>query len=163
MTDMQLSSKLLYKTAMMLMAILLVTAVFVVINQTQQASAMGPSQWETVRGYIDSFYGGSQSGGTLNGEAGFRMTKATLVSALDSNNNISPKYAALPTSGTVPGPTTVTGVLGAGDDAANRPVLIDNLMTRTDIIPGTEFRCNWSTDGSCFADSSISSIRSIVD
>lgn len=148
---------------MMLMALLLVTAVFVVISQTQQANAMGPSQWETVRGYIDSYYGGSQSGGGLNGEAGFRMTKADLVSALDSNNDISPKYASLPTSGTVPGPTTVTGVLGEGDDAANRPVLIDNLMARIDVIPGTEFRCNWNVDGSCFANSSISTIRSIVD
>ncbi|MBI5869652.1 MAG: hypothetical protein HZB44_01655 [Actinobacteria bacterium] len=144
--------------------LLLIAALMpVYLSVATQANALNVSQWETVRRYVNEYFGGPQYNAGEAGELGFRITKVDLVGRLDSDNDISPKYASPATSGTVPGPTTVTGVADEGDDMANRPVLIDNLMTRTDVIPGTEFRCNWNVDNSCFADSSISAIRTIVD
>ncbi|MHB1362029.1 MAG: beta strand repeat-containing protein [Thermoleophilia bacterium] len=160
---MQASSKLLSRTAIILLGLLLATMLFVVLN-SQQAKALQPSQWETVRGYINSFYGGVQStgaidGAALDGEAGFRRGKVALWNELDSNGDIQPNAGA----GVGNAGTAVTGVLGEGDDMANRPVLIDNLMKQPAFIPGTEFRCHWNDDQSCFADSSITAIRQIVD
>ncbi|MHB8859236.1 MAG: fibronectin type III domain-containing protein [Thermoleophilia bacterium] len=155
---MQASSKLLSRTAIILALVL--TTLLVVVFSSQQAKALSTSQWETVRGYINSYYGGTQSANAgLDGEAGFRMGKVALWNRLDSNGDIQPNAgAAVGSAG-----TAVTGVLGEGDDMANRPVLIDNLMGQTAYIPGTEFRCNWNTDQSCFSDSSITAIRQIVD
>ncbi|MHB0867274.1 MAG: fibronectin type III domain-containing protein [Thermoleophilia bacterium] len=124
-----------------------------------QAQALDATQWEKVRGYIASYYGGPQSGGGLDGEAGFRMGKVALWNRLDSNGDIQPNAGTLVGSAGA----AVTGVAGEGDDMANRPVLIDNLMTQTAFIPGTEFRCNWNVDQSCFSDSSITMIRELVD
>ncbi|MBE0428656.1 MAG: hypothetical protein IBX61_02140, partial [Thermoleophilia bacterium] len=50
---MQVSSKLLFKTAILLLGLLLAVSVFVGIS-AQKASALNASQWETVRGYVDS-------------------------------------------------------------------------------------------------------------
>ncbi|MHB0866952.1 MAG: fibronectin type III domain-containing protein [Thermoleophilia bacterium] len=156
---MQVSSKLLTRTAVVMLGLLLLVAVFAVINVNSQANALNPTQWDTVRGYIASYYGGPQSGGGLDGEAGFRMGKVALWNRLDSNGDIQPNAgAAVGSAG-----TTVTGALGEGDDMANRPVLIDNLMTQTAFIPGTEFRCNWNANQSCFSDTSITAIRELVD
>ncbi|MBI5869897.1 MAG: fibronectin type III domain-containing protein [Actinobacteria bacterium] len=159
---MQVSSKLLVRTAIVLLGVMLAMVVLVAVN-SQQANALSTSQWEKVRGYVNEYFGGPQYNAGEAGELGFRITKVDLAARLDSNNDIAPKYATPASSGTVPAPTTVTGVAAEGDNMANRPVLIDNLMTRTDVIPGTEFRCNWNVDNSCFADSSISAIRTIVD
>ncbi|MCL5882855.1 MAG: hypothetical protein M1539_02595, partial [Actinobacteria bacterium] len=156
---MQASSKLLSRTAIIL-ALVLTTLLVVVFYNSQQAQALSPSQWETVRGYINSYYGGAQYNSSLDGEAGFRMGKVALWNRLDSNGDIQPNAGAAGVGSTG---TTVTGVLGEGDDMANRPVLIDNLSGQTAYIPGTEFRCNWNADQSCFADSSITAIREIVD
>jgi len=144
----------------MLLALMLATMLIVVFVNGEQAKALSTGQWEKVRGYIAEYYGGPQSSNPgLDGEAGFRMGKIALWNALDSNGNIQPNAL----TGVGSNGTTVTGVLGEGDDMAVRPVLIDNLMGNTSYIPGTEFRCQWNTDGSCFSDSSITAIRQIVD
>ncbi len=155
---MQISSKMLFKTGVLLLGSLLAATFFVAVNSSQ-ANALDASQWNKVRGYIAEYFGGPQYAAGLEGEAGFRMTKADLWGRLDSNSNISPAPGtAVGSAG-----TTVTGVLGEGDNMANRPILIDNLRTQTGIIPGTEFRCNYNTNNDCFSSSSITAIREIVD
>src|SRR5665811_1359580 len=73
-----------------LMMFLLTAMIFVGISQNNQANATDSTDWEIVRGYINSYYSGSQSGGVLNGEAGFRMGKIDLWNRLDSNGDIQP-------------------------------------------------------------------------
>jgi len=159
---MQLSSKLLFRTAIVLVGVMLAMVVFVAIN-SQQAKAIDSTDWEIVRGYINSYYSGSQSGGGPNGEAGFRMGKLDLWNRLDSNGDIQPNAGIGGVGTGYPSGVTVTGVADEGDDMVNRPVLIDNLMGQSNYIPGTEFRCNWGEDGSCFSSTSIAAIRQIVD
>lgn len=159
---MKISSRMMYRTAVVLLGLMLALGLLVAVNgaTTQKASAvMTPAQWENVRSFIDAYYGGSQYNAGLDGEAGFRMGKIDLWNRLDSNGNISPNAGA----GVGANGVAVTGVLGEGDDMANRPVLIDNLRTQTNMIPGTEFRCNWNANEDCFADASITAIRQIVD
>jgi hypothetical protein len=153
---MQISIK---RTAIVLLGVMLAMVVFSAISSSQQAKALSTTQWEKVRGYINSYYGGPQYNASLNGEDGFRMGKVALWNRLDSNGDISPNAGAAVGSAGV----AVTGVAGEGDDMANRPVLIDNLMTQLAFIPGTEFRCNYNVDQSCYSDSSLTSIRQIVD
>lgn len=131
----------------------------VYLSVTSPANALNVSQWETVRGYVAEYFGGPQYNAGLEGEAGFRMNKTDLWNRIDSNGDISP--AASAAAGQASG--AVTGVAGEGDDMANRPVMIDNLMTQTAVIPGTEFRCNWNVNESCFSNASITTLRQIVD
>ncbi|MHB1389772.1 MAG: hypothetical protein ACYCXF_00835, partial [Thermoleophilia bacterium] len=93
------------RTAVIMLGLLLVVAVFAVINVNSQAKALSTTQWDTVRGYINSYYGGPQSGGGLDGEAGFRMGKLALRDRLDSNHDIAPNAGA----GVGSAGTTVTG------------------------------------------------------
>ncbi|MHB9111699.1 MAG: fibronectin type III domain-containing protein [Thermoleophilia bacterium] len=156
---MQASSKLLFRTAIVLLGVMLAMVVFVAVSSNQQAQALSGSQWNTVRGYINSYFGGSQYNAATDGEAGFRMGKVELWNRLDSNGNIAPNAgAAVGSAG-----AAVTGVAGEGDNMASRPVLIDNLRTQTAVIPGTEFRCNWNVDNDCFSSASITAVREIVD
>lgn len=141
----------------LLVAMTVFTAVF--LSTDNKASAIDGTQWETLRGYIQDYFGGAQYDPARGGTAGFTYNKVDLQAALDSNDNISPKAGSPPGDNGV----TVTGVLGEGDDAANAPILIDNLMGQTNIIPGTSFRCNWSTDDSCFSEASVTMVRELVD
>ena len=69
------------------------------------------------------------------------MDQTTLKSAIDSNaDNI---------------------YLGEGDDAANAPVLIDNLMGQTNMIPATSFRCTWNTN--CFDAANVTTVKNLVN
>ena len=79
--------------------------------------------WEVVAGYIDAYIQ-SQYVATDDGEAGFLYTAALYKSRVDTNSD-----------GTV---------CGVNDDMANRPVLVDNLMTWTNLIPGTSLRNQWN-------------------
>ncbi|MHB8791944.1 MAG: beta strand repeat-containing protein [Thermoleophilia bacterium] len=141
--------------------LLLIIAALVPIylSVSSQANALNVSQWETVRGYIAEYFGGPQYNAGLEGEAGFRMNKTDLWNRIDSNGDISPNAG----TGIGSAGTAVTGALSEGDDMAARPVIVDNLMTNTGVIPGTDFRCNYNTNESCFSDTSITSIRQIVD
>ncbi|MHB8860092.1 MAG: hypothetical protein ACYC6Z_11535, partial [Thermoleophilia bacterium] len=156
---MQYSSKRLKRTAIGLTVLMLLTMFMVVAIGTQQASALNPTQWETVRGYVAEYFGGPQYNAGLEGEAGFRMNKTDLWNRIDSTGDIAPNAGA----GIGSNGVAVTGALSEGDDMANRPVMIDNLRTQTNVIPGTGFRCNYNTTEDCFSDASITSIRQIVD
>ena len=153
------NSKLLFRTAIVMLGMVLMLGLYLSMSSVKKANAMNSTQWDTVRGYIAEYFGGPQYNAGLNGEAGFRINKTDLRSRLDSSGDISP--VATGAAGSTG--TTVTGAVSEGDDMANRPVLIDNLRTQTGIIPGTEFRCNWNTNEDCFSNSSITSIRQIVD
>ena len=119
---MQARPRLLFKTAIMLLGLLLAVGLFVAFSNVRQAGALsGPpgGDWETVRSTIDS-YVQSQYVATDDGEAGYVTTADALKLKIDSNSD---------------------GVyLGEGDDAANAPVLVDVLGSQTTLIPGTSNR-----------------------
>ena len=124
---MQISSKMLYKTAIMLLSVLMVLGVFLAIDgATQRANAMDSTEWATVANAIND-YVTTQYVAADDGEAGFLLqggpytgTGTTLKDRIDSNNN--------------------GVILGEGDDAANAPVLVDVRIDRTKFIPGTSLR-----------------------
>ncbi len=124
---MQISSKMLYTTAIMLLSVLMVLGVFLAIDgATGKANAMNSTEWATVANAIDTYIG-NQYVATDDGEAGFLMdggpwtgAGTTLKDRIDSNND--------------------GVVLGEGDDAANAPVLIDVYNPFTTFIPGTSYR-----------------------
>ncbi|MHB8791945.1 MAG: fibronectin type III domain-containing protein [Thermoleophilia bacterium] len=97
-----------------------------------RAQALSPSEWEILRGNINSFIT-SQYEPTDDGEAGFLVTAGSLKNQLDSNGDMNPATGA--------------GVLGEGDDAALAPVLVDILGGSITWIPGTSYRIpstdNW--------------------
>ena len=80
-------------------------------------------QWEEVAGYIDAYIGSQYVAG--NSETGFIHTPVVYKGQIDSDNN-----------GTF---------CGVGDDMAGRPVLVDNLVNNTKLIPGTSIRNQWNS------------------
>lgn len=104
-------------------AFLLLGALFLVAASVfNKANALGPSEWETVRGQVAGYIAGQYQPGD-DGEAGFVMSPAALKSRLDSNgDNI---------------------YLGEGDDAALAPVLVDVYSSST-WIPRTSYRTAWT-------------------
>ncbi|MHB8967356.1 MAG: hypothetical protein ACYC5A_04580 [Thermoleophilia bacterium] len=140
----------------LLVAMSAFTAIF--LSSQDDAKALDASQWEYLRSNIDAYFSGQYAAGE-GGTAGYTYDKTALQTALDSNGDMSPIAGSPPGSAG----TTVTGVLGEGDDAANAPILIDNLRTQTAIIPGTSFRCNWNTADDCFSETSLTAIKELVD
>ncbi|MFA6000956.1 MAG: hypothetical protein WC828_02460 [Thermoleophilia bacterium] len=139
---MQISSKLLYKTAILLLALLMVTMVLVVISQANAASSLpSDTNWNTVKTAINSYITGQFGAGGAEGEAGFTIDNAGLKPRIDSNGD--------------------NNYLGEGDDAKNAPVLIDNLMGFTTIIPATSYRCAWNSN--CFEDANVATVKGLVD
>ncbi len=124
---MQIRSKMLFKTAVVLLGVLMALGVFLAINSTtKQANAMDSTEWATVANAIDTYIT-TQYVATDDGEAGFLMEGGpwtgggtTLKDRIDSNND--------------------GVVLGEGDDAANAPVLVDVYNPFTTFIPGTSYR-----------------------
>ena len=88
------------------------------------AGSLTQAEWEAVAGYIDGYIQ-SQYVATDDGEAGFLQTPALYKSRVDTNGN-----------GTI---------CDVGDDMANRPVLVDNLITTNTLIPGTSIRDLWNS------------------
>ena len=84
-------------------------------------------QWQAIAGYLNSYIQ-SQYVSTDDGERGFIQTPQEYKDTVDND-------------GGLPGDGTVCGV---GDDMANRPVLVDNLMAQTTLIPGTSLRNSWN-------------------
>ena len=129
---MQVSSKLLFRTAIVVLGIILLLGLYLSLTTTNKAQGITLSDWAKLQGYVDSYiqrqYSASGEGeGSVAPAAkgGFYINQAALKSELDSNGD-----------GTI---------LGEGDDLANAPVLVDNLNQLTTVIPGTSFRCNWSS------------------
>lgn len=123
---MQISSKFLFRTAIVLLGVMMAITVFVGINSSQRADALSgpPGEWDTVKGAIYSYLTGQFQPGN-QGEAGYVMTPADLKSRLDSNGDMT--------------------VLGEGDDAGLAPVLVDTYNAQADFIPGTSVRGLWNT------------------
>lgn len=136
----------------LLVAMSAFTAIF--LSSQNEAKALDATQWEYLRSNIDAYFSGQYNAGN-GGTQGYTYGKLALQAALDSNDDMAPRDGSAG--------TTVTGVLGEGDDAANAPILIDNLMTQTGIIPGTSYRCNWNVDDSCFSVASVTGVKELVD
>ncbi|MEK7817256.1 MAG: hypothetical protein AAB281_03280, partial [Actinomycetota bacterium] len=119
----------------------------------ESADALSASDWTVVKTAVNSYLTGTQSGIGADGEEGYLMTQAQLKGRIDSNGD----GQSAPT----------TNYLGEGDDAANAPVLVDNLYTTANVIPGTSVRCNWSgaagTTSSCMNDNRVSAVKARVD
>ncbi|RJQ41876.1 MAG: hypothetical protein C4534_11270 [Gaiellales bacterium] len=148
------------RIAAVALGILLTVAIYVSASMEKRADALtsgSAGQWEYVRGRIDAFISTqaqyAQYGN--NGEAGFTIDRDALRGRIDSNGNMNL--------------TTGVGVLGEGDDAANAPVLVDNLITTANVIPGTSVRCNWSggygntTAPNCFDVGKVNEIAARVN
>ena len=102
------------------------------------------AEWEAIAGYLNSYIQ-SQYVATDDGEAGFLYTPLLYKSRVDTNSD-----------GTV---------CGIGDDMANRPVLVDNLMNLTTLIPGTSIRNLWKDPSTAYGGMSntvISAVRAKV-
>ncbi|MBE0429241.1 MAG: fibronectin type III domain-containing protein [Thermoleophilia bacterium] len=160
---MQASSNVLFKVAIVLLGLLIAVSVFVGAS-VQKAGALDTSQWETVRGYIEAYFSG-QWDGDATGTGNLIFPKEDLRNAIDSNGDMSNTAPGERTFATATF-TTIDGVLDEGDDAANRPVIIDNLSQNAHHIPGTSFRCRWSggaDGGNCFTESSVAAVKDLVD
>lgn len=119
--------------ALLLAAAALVTALVLTTNQAQ---ALDPTEWEYVRGALDSYIASQYQADSEDGESGFTMESGpwsggcgvgtTLKDRLDDNND---------------------GVyLGEGDDAACAPILVDVLNgAGGGIIQATSLVTNWNT------------------
>ena len=150
---MQVSSKLLFRTAIVVLGIILLLGLYLSLTMTNKAQGITLSDWAKLQGYVDSYiqrqYSASGEGeGSVAPAAkgGFYINQAALKSELDSNGD-----------GTI---------LGEGDDLANAPVLVDNLNQLTTAIPGTSFRCNWSSPtagNNCFEAGAVSDVKTLVD
>jgi hypothetical protein len=145
---MQMSSRSLLRTVIVIAGTLLIIGVLLSMSITgQQASAVDDPEYTAMKGYINEFFvdqyiDDTGSGGI--GESGFREDQAGLKARLDTDGD--------------------GNILDEGDDAADAPVLVDNLMQLGDIIPGTSFRCRWNNaTGDCLSDSSITMMQELVD
>ncbi len=91
------------------------------------AGPLTQAEWEAIAGYLDAYIQ-SQYVSTDDGERGFIQTPQEYKNLVDNNGG------------------TGDGILcGVGDDMANRPVLVDNLITTTTLIPGTSLRNQWNS------------------
>lgn len=121
------------------------------------ASALSGAQWEVVRSAVQTFIA-SQTQYSADGEAGFTIDRDTLKGRLDTNSDWDLTAGDAPSS-----------VLGEGDNALNAPVLVDNLITTGNVIPGTSVRCNWSggygsaTAPNCFDAGKVTNIADRVN
>lgn len=154
---MQVSSKLLKKTAILLMGVLLATMLIVTVVNSQQAGATSASDWTKVKGYVASYIAYQYDAGAgEEGEGGFLISAAALNTRINSVND--------------------AAILGEGDDAGNAPVMVDNLGPgQATWIPGTAERCSWNTGSAgsaapltgysqnCFDNAVVNRVKAKVD
>jgi hypothetical protein len=119
---MQTNRKLLFALLFVLMGLSLM------LGSPREADAIpltsgAGGQWEEVAGYIDAYVDSQYVAG--NSETGFIHAPLAYKGQIDSN-----------------GDGTFCGV---GDDMANRPVLVDNLVGTGKLIPGTSIRNSWNS------------------
>ncbi len=132
---MQASSKLLTKSAIMLLGVLLAAVVFVVIIQSQQANALLSTEQQYVADNLNAFVSAQidqyadEANAFNDGEGGF--IRNAKVGTGPSDPNWSKGLVGQVNSN---GDATY---LGEGDDLANFPVLVDAYTTDTKWIPGT--------------------------
>jgi hypothetical protein len=77
---MHFSSRLLYRTAIVFLGLMLVLGVFIAINgaTAQKASALDATEWAKVKGYLDSFITSQYQADAIDGESGFVIDSPTL-------------------------------------------------------------------------------------
>ena len=93
-------------------------------RQANAGGALTDAEWKAVACSIDRHIQ-TQYDGSANNETGFLHTPAQYKAQVD---------------------TTGEGTLcGVGDNMANRPVLVDNLMNLSTLIPGTSIRDLWNS------------------
>ena len=123
---MQLSSKSLSKTVVILTALLLTIGIFVVvINASMQAKADSAGDRQYIGNMLNSYLAGQPSSDTAgeNGvviPGGVASTAGSLHKRLDSNED--------------------SAILAEYDDAANTPIIVDVDPTQTTFVPGTVLR-----------------------
>jgi len=117
------------------------------------AGSLTQTEWESVadylQGYVSSQYvSGPDFLGLGDGdnEYGFIYTPELYKSRVDTN-----------VDGTV---------CGVGDDMVNRPVLVDNLISQTTLIPGTSLRNQWNNASTSYGGMStavLAAVKAKVD
>ncbi len=116
---MQISSRMLFKTAIVLLGLLLAAMVIVVaINANNQASAVSQTDWQTIAGHLDSAVSSQYTAGG-DGESGFLITAQQLKPRIDSLGN--------------------NTFVGENSDMTNEPILVDDFASGT-WIPATAER-----------------------
>ena len=126
--------------------LLILLGLSLMLSSPRQANAGGTlteTEWKDVACYIDRYIGSQHAAGpdTLglgdgDNEYEFVHSTAQYMTQVDTNSD-----------GTV---------CGVGDDMANRPVLVDNLVTTlSTLIPGTSIRNKWD-GGSTIAVAALS-------
>ena len=121
-------------------------------GQANAATALTTPEWNSIAGSIQSYISSQYVTGPDvlglgdgDNEYGFIYTPLEYKNKVDTNSD-----------GTV---------CGIGDDMANRPVLVDNLMGQGTLIPGTAVRNQWngtSTSTGGMSDTVLSAVRAKV-
>ena len=149
---MQASSKTLFRTALLILGLALAVGMFAVItNANSQAGATSATDLAKVKTYAASYISNQYAADSVYGESGFVIDRDTLRTRIDSNGDMNLSTGA--------------NALGEGDDAANSPVLVDNL-TQTGVIPGTAVQCTWNSGAgttNCYENSKLDAIKTRVD
>jgi hypothetical protein len=110
-------------------------------REVNAGGSLTAAEWEAVAGYIDAYIGSQYQSG--NSEAGFIHAPVAYKGQIDSNND-----------GTV---------CGVGDDMANRPVLVDNLIGTATLIPGTSIRNSWNSGSATIGGMSPAVLSAVRD
>lgn len=132
---MQLSSRMLFKTAIVLLGLMLALGLFVAFSNTKQASAIDATERASIQSAIDSYIDSQYGAGGDDGEAGFLITADAVAPRLNNDGDAG----------------TATGdYLDEGDNAANAPVFVDVLYGNGILLPATSVRVRSSN----FADQS---------
>jgi len=137
-----------YLTFSLVPIVLVVMALLAGIS-ANNADATSPTDWTKVKGYINAYISNQYTAGD-EGETGFVASAASLNYRINSLND--------------------STILGEGDDAANAPVLVDNLGGNADYIPGTSTRCAWNSGAgltgnieNCFDQAVIDAVKARAD
>jgi hypothetical protein len=105
------------------------------------ALALTASQWDELAGYLDAYVDSQYVAG--NSETGFIHTPLAYKGQIDSNADLT--------------------YCGVGDNMAGRPVLIDNLVSNTKLIPGTSIRNQWNSASATIGGMSSAAVAAVRD
>ena len=114
------------------------------------AGALTTPEWNSIADYLQSYISSQYVAGPDvlglgdgDNEYGFLYTPELYKSRVDTNND-----------GTL---------CSVGDDMANRPVLVDNLITLATLIPGTSIRNQWNSASTTLGGMSAAVISAVRD
>ena len=147
---MQIRNKMLTRTAIVMLAMMLLIGLYLSMGSAiNKAGATSAGDWTKVKGYVAAYISNQYIAGD-EGEAGFVASAASLNGRINSLDD--------------------AAILGEGDDAANAPVLVDNLGAKAEYIPGTSTRCVWNSGAgltgnteNCFDQAVIDAVKARAD